>query len=66
LHRNPTMHPEVFYDIKEALALFDIAKSAIVAMAAEIAKLQAIIEDEEANVILDASVNEETTNTTGH
>lgn len=33
LHRNTTMHPEVFLDNEEALRLFDIAKSGINAMA---------------------------------
>ena len=32
LHRNTTMHPEAFLDMKDALRLFDIAKSAISAM----------------------------------
>jgi hypothetical protein len=41
LHRNPLMHPEEFLDMKEALGLFDIAKSAINALADEIEKLDA-------------------------
>ncbi len=39
LHRNPLMHPEAFLDIEAALGLFDIAKSAIVAMAKQIISL---------------------------
>jgi hypothetical protein len=38
LHRNPLMHPEVFLTPSEGLRLFDIAKSAISAMADEISK----------------------------
>jgi hypothetical protein len=41
LHRNPVSHPDAFLSVNEALALFDIAKSAITSMAAEIIKLQA-------------------------
>jgi hypothetical protein len=41
LHRNPTMHPEDFLSTKEALALFDVAKSAIAAMAGEIIQIRA-------------------------
>jgi hypothetical protein len=33
LNRNPLMHPEAFLELNEALRLFDIAKSAISAMA---------------------------------
>lgn len=40
LHRNPTMHPDEFLSMDEALALFDVAKSAIAAMIAEIAVLK--------------------------
>ncbi|MBI2187166.1 MAG: hypothetical protein HYU37_08605 [Acidobacteria bacterium] len=40
LHRNPTMHPQECLSIQEALSLFDVAKSAIVAMAAEIILLE--------------------------
>lgn len=41
LHRNPLMHPQDFLTMKEAISLFDIAKSAIGALAEEIAKLRA-------------------------
>jgi hypothetical protein len=41
LHRNPLMHPEDFLSMKEAISLFDIAKSAIGSLAEEIAKLKA-------------------------
>jgi hypothetical protein len=41
LHRNPLMHPQEFLDMKEAISLFDIAKSAIGSVAEEIAKLKA-------------------------
>jgi hypothetical protein len=41
LHRNPLMHPQDFLTMKEAIGLFDIAKSAISAMAEEIALLLA-------------------------
>lgn len=40
LHRNPTMHPEIFLSVEEALALFDVAKSAIGSMAMEIAAVE--------------------------
>jgi len=40
LHRNPLMHPEDYLDMKQALGLFDISKSAINAMAEEISKLE--------------------------
>jgi hypothetical protein len=40
LHRNTTMHPEIFLDMKEALRLFDIAKSAISAMGDRIIALK--------------------------
>lgn len=39
LHRNPVMHPEDFLTVEQALRLFDIAKSAIGAMAEQIAKV---------------------------
>lgn len=39
LHRNTLMHPEAFLTMKEALRLFDIAKSAISAMADRIGEL---------------------------
>lgn len=39
LHRNPVMHPEGFLTIEEAQGLFDIAKSAISAMAGRIAAI---------------------------
>jgi len=39
LHRNPLMHPEVFLTADEGLRLFDIAKSAISAMADQIKQL---------------------------
>jgi len=39
LHRNPLMHPQEFLSIKEAISLFDIAKSAIGSLAEEIASL---------------------------
>jgi hypothetical protein len=35
LHRNPTMHPEVFLSTDEALALLGLAQSAILAMMAD-------------------------------
>lgn len=41
LHRNPIGHPDVFLDDSEAAELFDIAKSAISAMARQIVKLKA-------------------------
>jgi hypothetical protein len=42
LHRNTTMHPEAFLDMKEALRLFDIAKSAISAMGDRINALSTV------------------------
>jgi hypothetical protein len=47
LHRNTIMHPEVFLEMKDALRLFDVAKSAISAMADRIGELeeQAAIEE---------------------
>jgi hypothetical protein len=42
LHRNPLMHPQDFLTMKEAIRLFDIAKSAIGSLAEEIAKLKAV------------------------
>lgn len=39
LHRNPLMHPEAFLTVQDALRLFDIAKSAISAMADQIAQI---------------------------
>jgi hypothetical protein len=47
LHRNPLMHPQDFLTMKEAIGLFDIAKSAISAMAEEIAPLRKKEEAEE-------------------
>jgi hypothetical protein len=41
LHRNPLMHPQEFLSMKEAISLFDIAKSAIGSLAEEIAVLNA-------------------------
>lgn len=41
LHRNTLMHPDTFLEINEALRLFDIAKSAISAVATRIAVLGA-------------------------
>jgi len=41
LHRNPLMHPEDFLTMKEAIGLFDIAKSAIGAVAEELVLLTA-------------------------
>jgi hypothetical protein len=41
LHRNPLMHPQDFLTMKDAIGLFDIAKSAIGALAEEIVKLKA-------------------------
>jgi hypothetical protein len=41
LHRNPLMHPQEFLSMKEAISLFDIAKSAIGSVAEDIAKLKA-------------------------
>jgi hypothetical protein len=40
LHRNTIMHPEVFLDMKDALRLFDVAKSAISAMADRVGELK--------------------------
>lgn len=40
LHRNPLMHPQEFLSMKEAIGLFDIAKSAIASLAEEIGVLQ--------------------------
>lgn len=39
IHRNPLMHPQDFLTMKEAIGLFDIAKSAIGALAEEIVAL---------------------------
>ena len=39
LHRNPLMHPQDFLSMKDAISLFDIAKSAIGSLAEEIATL---------------------------
>ncbi len=44
LHRNTTMHPEAFLESSEALRLFDIAKSALNAMADRIKQLPGIEE----------------------
>jgi hypothetical protein len=41
LHRNPIAHPTIFLEPEEAADLFEIAASAISAMAREIAKLKA-------------------------
>jgi len=41
LHRNPVMHPQDFLTMKEAIGLFDIAKSAISSLSEEIAQLKA-------------------------
>jgi hypothetical protein len=41
LHRNPIDHPEIFMKMTEAIELFDIAKSAISAMARQMTKLSA-------------------------
>jgi len=43
LHRNPLMHPQEFLSMKEAIGLFDIAKSVIGSLAEEITSLQAAI-----------------------
>lgn len=40
LHRNPLMHPQEFLSMKDAIGLFDIAKSAIGALAEEISTLR--------------------------
>jgi hypothetical protein len=40
LHRNTIMHPEAFLDMKDALRLFDVAKSAISAMADRIGEIR--------------------------
>jgi len=40
LHRNPLMHPQDFLSMKQAIGLFDIAKSAIGSLAEEIITLQ--------------------------
>jgi hypothetical protein len=39
LHRNTVMHPDAFLDMGDALRLFDIAKSAIAAVAVRMAEL---------------------------
>jgi hypothetical protein len=44
LHRNPLMHPQDFLSMKEAIGLFDIAKSAIGALAEEVATIEAAAE----------------------
>jgi hypothetical protein len=41
LHRNTIMHPEAFLNMKEALRLFDIAKSALSAMGDRVVALRA-------------------------
>jgi len=46
LHRNTIMHPDVFLDLKDALRLFDVGKSAISAMADRIGELEAAAEQE--------------------
>jgi len=43
LHRNTIMHPEAFLEMKEALRLFDIAKSAISGMGDKIVALRAAV-----------------------
>lgn len=55
LHRNPLMHPEDFLSMKEAISLFDIAKSAIGSLAEEIAKLRAAAAAAEAAKALPAA-----------
>lgn len=40
LHRNPLMHPQEVLSMKDAIGLFDIAKSAIGALAEEISDLK--------------------------
>src|SRR5206468_496698 len=52
LHRNTLMHPEAFLTMKEALRLFDIAKSAISAMGDRIGELrEKAAKEEEAKVL---------------
>jgi hypothetical protein len=54
LHRNPLTHPQEFLSIKDAIGLFDIAKSAIGALAEEIDKLRKEAEEKkkaEANTL---------------
>lgn len=46
LHRNTIMHPEVFLELKDALRLFDVAKSAISAMAERISEIEKEVEKE--------------------
>lgn len=60
LHRNTTMHPEVFLDGPEALRLFDIAKSGINAMADKIKEFPAptVEQVQVAPAIEEASVSE--------
>jgi len=41
-HRNPLMHPEDFLDLNDALRLFDLAKSALSAMAQRISDLEKV------------------------
>jgi hypothetical protein len=41
LHRNPLMHPQEFLSMKDAIGLFDIAKSAISSLAEEISMMEA-------------------------
>ena len=57
LHRNPLMHPQDFLSMKEAISLFDIAKSAIGSMAEEITRLQELAADEQAILPLESATN---------
>jgi hypothetical protein len=51
VHRNPLMHPQDFLSMKEAIGLFDIAKSAINAVAEEISALTPKLENSFAELL---------------
>ncbi len=56
LHRNPLMHPQEFLSMKDAIGLFDIAKSAIGALAEEIATLKKKAEEDNPQLPLPGSL----------
>ena len=56
LHRNTIMHPEAFLDMKDALRLFDVAKSAISAMADRIGEIKEAEAEAAKAKALDAAV----------
>jgi hypothetical protein len=58
LHRNTIMHPEAFLDMKDALRLFDVAKSAISAMADRIGELEEAAKQEKAAAALAKAVEQ--------